>query len=159
MIDKLRMMAISQTVAELGSFRAAAKKLNLSPSVISHHVTQLATQLGLPLLYRSTRRILLTQAGHDLLAASQRMTHAAQEGLMAINRRMTEPVGKLSVTLATATAHHPWADLHLKFARAYPKVQLSMNFTDQRVGLEGSKFDMAISVFSRHLNMSIPDRH
>lgn len=154
MIDQLRMMAIFQAVAELGSFRAAARKLNLSPSVISHHVTQLEGQLGLPLLYRSTRRISLTEAGHDLLKASQRMTSAAQEGLTAMNRRVKEPSGTLAVTLNTASAHHPWADLHLKFARAYPKVQLSMNFTDERVPLEGSRFDVAIRGSNVRLNDS-----
>ena len=64
MIDQLRAMAIFQAVAELGSFRGAARKLNLSPSVISHQIshqiTQLEDQLGLPLLYRSTRRMSLT---------------------------------------------------------------------------------------------------
>lgn len=154
MIDQLRMMAIFQAVAELGSFRAAAKKLNLSPSVISHHVTQLEGQLGLPLLYRSTRRISLTEAGADLLQASQRMTNAAQEGLMAVNRRVKEPTGTLSVTLNTASAHHPWADMHLRFARAYPKVQLSMNFTDVIVPLEGSSFDVAIRGSNIGLNDS-----
>jgi len=144
MIDQLRMMAIFQAVAELGSFRSAGKKLNLSPSVISHHVTQLETQLGVALLYRSTRRISLTEAGAELLDAAQRMTGAAQEGLTAMNRRVKDPSGKLSVTLNTGSAHHPWAELHLRFARAYPKVQLSMNFTDERVPLEGSKFDVAL---------------
>ena len=154
MIDQLRLMAIFQTVAELGSFRAAAKKLNLSPSVISHHVTQLEGQLGLPLLYRSTRRISLTEAGQDLLKASQQMTSAAQAGLTAVNRRVKEPTGTLSITLNTASAHHPWAELHLSFARTYPEVQLAMNFTDERVPLEGSKFDVAIRGSNIGLNDS-----
>jgi len=74
MIDQLRTMAIFQTVAELGSFRQAAKSLNLSPSVISHHISKLEEQLGTPLLYRSTRRMSVTDAGSELLGASQRMT-------------------------------------------------------------------------------------
>ena len=45
MIDQLRAIAIFQSVAELGSFRGAASKLNLSPSVISHHITELRTPL------------------------------------------------------------------------------------------------------------------
>jgi DNA-binding transcriptional LysR family regulator len=48
MIDQLRTMAIFQTVAETGSFRQAAKNLNLSPSVISHHITKLEDELGAP---------------------------------------------------------------------------------------------------------------
>ena len=144
MIDQLRTMAIFQQVAELGSFRAAAKSLALSPSVISHHITQLEAQLGTPLLYRSTRRMSLTDAGAELLAASQQMTSAAQEGLAAINRRVKQPVGKLSITLNTSSASQPYARIYTGFARAYPKIQLSMHLTDRNVPLEGSMYDLAI---------------
>lgn len=144
MIDKLRMMAIFQTVAEAGSFRAAARQLGLSPSVISHHVSQFEAQLGLPLLYRSTRRMSLTDAGRDLLAASKRMSHAAEEGLAAIQRHTARPSGRLRMTVNTATAHHPYSRIWTGFARAYPDVQLEMNFLDARVPLEGSGFDIAI---------------
>jgi len=144
MIDQLRTMAIFQSVAELGSFRGAATKLNLSPSVISHHISQLEEHLGLPLLYRSTRRISLTDAGNDLLAASQKMTKAAQEGLAAMSRRKNQPVGKLSITTNTATAHRPFVDIYTGFAKAYPEVELSIHVSDHAVSLEGSPFDVAI---------------
>ncbi len=144
MIDQLRTMAIFQTVAELGSFRAAAKKLKLSPSVISHHVTQLEGQLGTPLLYRSTRRISLTDAGAELLRASQRMSAAAQEGLAAVNRRVEQPVGQLSITMNTASASPPFSAIYTGFSKAYPKIQLSLHVTDTSISLEGSAFDLAI---------------
>ena len=144
MIDQLRTIAIFQTVAELGSFRAAAKSLKLSPSVISHHITQLEGQLGTPLLYRSTRRMSLTDAGAELLAASQRMTLAAQEGLAAVNRRIEQPVGKLSITMNTSSATQPFCQFYTGFAKAYPKIQLSLHISDHSVQLEGSAFDLAI---------------
>ena len=144
MIDQLRTMAIFQCVAELGSFRAAAKRLKLSPSVISHHITQLEAQLGTPLLYRSTRRMSLTDAGADLLGAAQQMTAAAQEGLAAINRRIEQPVGKLSITINTSSANYPFSNFYTSFAKAYPKIELSLHMTDYSVQLEGSEFDLAI---------------
>lgn len=144
MIDQLRLMAIFQTVAELGSFRAAAKQLKLSPSVISHHVSQLEEQLGLPLLYRSTRRISLTNAGSDLLEASRRMTNAAQEGLALISRRADQPVGRLRIAASTPMTHLPFSNLVTRFSQAYPKVEMSLSISDQLESLEGSKFDVAI---------------
>ena len=144
MIDQLRTIAIFQIVAELGSFRSAAKVLKLSPSVVSHHIAQLEAQLGMPLLYRSTRRMSLTDAGVELLAASQRMTAAAQEGLAAVNRRVSQPVGKLSITINTGSASSPYANIYTGFAKAYPKIQLSLHITDTYVKLEGSEFDLAI---------------
>lgn len=154
MIDQLRMMAIFQTVAELGSFRAASKKLDLSPSVVSHHVSQLEEQLGLPLLYRSTRRISLTDAGADLLNASQKMSKAAQEGLASINRRVSQPKGRLSITINTSAARRPVCDLYTGFAKSFPDIQLSLHITDHNVNLEGSPYDLAIRGTAKGLDDS-----
>ena len=116
MIDHLRAMAIFQSVAELGSFRNAAQRLKLSPSEFSHHIVQLEDHHGLPLLNRSTRCMSLTDADADLLAACQRMSATAQEGIDAINRRIELPVGKLSITTNASMAHRPFSNLYAGFA-------------------------------------------
>ena len=63
MLDQLRALAVFAKVADLGSFRAAARALGLSPSVVSHHVRELEARLALPLVHRSTRRLALTPDG------------------------------------------------------------------------------------------------
>jgi DNA-binding transcriptional LysR family regulator len=50
MIDDLRPMAIFAAVAESGSFTAAAKKLRLTTSVVSHQVSRLEERLNVALL-------------------------------------------------------------------------------------------------------------
>ncbi|MFK7792619.1 MAG: LysR family transcriptional regulator [Devosiaceae bacterium] len=144
MIDQLRTMAIFQTVAELGSFRQAAKKLNLSASVISHHISKLEEDLGSPLLYRSTRRMSLTDAGVALLAASQRMTAAAMDGLSAVQRRASHPTGTLTIAASTPFSHSPYVETFTRFAQSYPDVHLSIQLEDRSVPLEGSSIDVAI---------------
>lgn len=144
MIDQLRTMAIFQAVAELGSFRQAAKTLNLSPSVISHHVSKLEEELGVPLLYRSTRRMSLTDAGVELLAASQRMTAAAVDGLSAVQRRAKHVTGKLTIAAATPFAQSPYVETFTRFAQTYPDVLLSIQLDEQSIPLEGSAIDVAI---------------
>lgn len=71
MIDELRSLAIFAKVVEAGSFRSAANALQLSPSVVSHHVAQLEERLGVALLYRSTRRLSLTHEGKKLFQEKQ----------------------------------------------------------------------------------------
>lgn len=154
MIDHLRTMAIFQAVAELGSFRKAAAKLNLSPSVVSHHVSKLEEELGTALLYRSTRRMSLTSEGADLLVASQCMTAAAKEGLAAIQRRAVRPTGQLRVTAATPTAHGRLAENYTRFSAAYPDVELTVHLTDSNVRLEGSEYDVAIRGWAKDLEDS-----
>jgi len=154
MIDHLRNMAIFQCVAELGSFRKAAERLNLSPSVVSHHVARLEDQLGTPLLYRSTRRMSLTEAGAELLVAAQRMSAAAADGISTLQRRADRPVGTLSVTAATPTAHRPFVENFTRFSAAFPGVHLSVHMTDSNVTLAGSGYDVAIRGWTKDLDDS-----
>lgn len=111
---------------------------------MSHHISQLEAQLGLPLLYRSTRRISLTDAGNELLAASQRMTTAAREGLSAIQSRIEQPIGRLTVTIATPGAQDPQSDIFSDFTGLYPGIHVSFHISDDNMSLEGSTFDVAI---------------
>ncbi|QIE41958.1 LysR family transcriptional regulator [Rhodobacteraceae bacterium SC52] len=158
MIDQLRTMAIFQTVAELGSFRQAAKKLNLSPSVISHHITKLEADLGAPLLYRSTRRMSLTDAGVALLAASQRMTAAAIDGLSAVQRRASHPTGTLTIAASTPFSHSPYVETFTRFAQTHPDVHLSIQLEDRSIPLEGTNIDVAIRAARTTLTIAATKR-
>lgn len=147
MIDHLRAMAIFAKVAEMGSFRAAAKALKLSPSVISHHISQLEERLDTALLYRSTRKISLTDAGTQLFEASENMLDAAQTGLNAIQKQTDQPTGRLSLAVTGAVFENPPFVDHLAgFAKRYPKIAFSISFSDQKKDLIGSSFDAAIRV-------------
>ncbi len=147
MIDHLRTMAIFQTVVEAGSFRAAAKRLDLSPSVVSHHITQLEAHLGTALLYRSTRKISLTDDGAELFSASQKMAAAAQAGLDAVHRSSDQPTGRLRVAVSGAVFENPpYIDHLIAFTKRYPKVDVAISFSDQKVDLIGSTYDAAIRI-------------
>ena len=77
MDDQLRALYIFAKTVELGSFRATAKVLRLSPSVVSYQIAQLEKQYGVALLYRSTRKLSLTHQGERVYASAQRMNMAA----------------------------------------------------------------------------------
>ena len=62
-MEDLERMAIFAHVIEAKSFSAAARRLGLSKSLVSKHVTQLEKSLGARLLNRTTRNMSLTEAG------------------------------------------------------------------------------------------------
>ena len=99
MLDQLRQIAIFAKTVDHGSFRGAARSLRLSPSVVSHHVTQLEKRLGTPLLYRSTRKLSVTPDGERLLSAAQDMIEAAETGLQDVSNQSHQPSGVLRVTV------------------------------------------------------------
>lgn len=146
MIDDLRALAIFANTVELGSFRAAAAKLGLSPSVISHHISRLEQQLGKTLLYRSTRRLSLTDDGKKLFNAAQSMLEAAERGLREITEASDEPSGNLILTLPAMFANSTLMDSIALFALRFSKVRLSIIFSDTAQELIRDGIDLAIRI-------------
>ncbi len=144
MIDKLRSIAIFSTVVDQGSFRAAAQHLDLVPSRVSQVISDLEKDLGVTLLYRSTRQLSLTQQGRILLENAHAMLAAAENGLDAINPHAAMPVGALRVSVPAFIAQTNLMDTFATFATAYPKVSLDLHFTDSRKDLIKDGFDLAI---------------
>lgn len=146
MLEHLRPLAVFARVAELGSFRAAARALSLSPSVISHHVSELERHLGLALLYRSTRRIALTPDGERLVLAAREMVDAAARGLDTLSDRSQTPAGVLRLTAPAFLAGTPFCRELAAFSRAFPNVSLTASFTDAPRDLLRDGFDLAVRI-------------
>ncbi|MFY0619710.1 LysR substrate-binding domain-containing protein [Shimia sp.] len=144
MIDKLRSIAIFATVVDQGSFRAAALHLGLAPSRISEVVSQLEKDLGVTLLYRSTRQLSLTNEGRQLNDAAKDMLGAAESGLDAISPMSKEPAGALKVTAPAFVTQTELMDSFARFASAYPKVDLDFHFSDRPSDVIRDGFDLAI---------------
>lgn len=144
MLDQLRGMAVFAKTVETGSFRAAAKALGLSPSVVSHHVSRLEASLDVVLLYRSTRRIALTDDGAKLYDAARAMMAAADGGVDSVTRRAKSPSGKLVVTAPASLARGTLMDDIAAFALAHPRVEIALSVSDVPADLLGARIDVAI---------------
>jgi len=146
MIDHLRQMAIFARVVDEGSFRAAAKDVGLAPSRISETVSELEAYLGVTLLYRTTRKITLTNEGRIFYARVVDMMRSAEAGLNELNALSLEPVGALRVSLPSFLAAGPLSTAIATFARQHPHVAFSVAYSDQPLGLIESGFDLNIRV-------------
>jgi len=144
MIDKLRSMAIFATVVDQGTFRAAAQHLGLAPSRISQAVSDLEKELGVTLLYRSTRQQSLTTEGEILHSKVGEMLQAAENGLDAINLISNAPSGELRVTAPTFVTQTRIMDSIAEFAKLNPGVDLKINFSDHSRDLIKDGFDVGI---------------
>lgn len=144
MIDRLRQMAIFAKTIDHGSFRGAARELKLSPSVVSHHISQLEEHLGVALIYRTTRKLTLTREGERLLTATQNMLDAVEGELLELTASANEPSGELCLTAPSVLSHSPFTQLIARFMADYPRIRLSLDFSDTRKELIGGGFDIAI---------------
>jgi DNA-binding transcriptional LysR family regulator len=146
MLDDLKPLAIFAKVAELGSFRAAARACALSASVVSHHVSELEQRLAVPLLYRSTRRLALTADGEQLLASARAMVDAASRGLDAVTGRAAAPSGRLRITAPAFFAETAFPDDLAAFVAAHPRVELAASFSEAPRDLLRDGLDLALRI-------------
>ncbi len=144
MFDKLRAMAIFAETIKQGSFRGAATSFELSPSVVSYQITQLEQELACILIYRSTRKLSLTEDGKKLYHYAQQMLSAAEQGINSLNKEKPQPIGKLSLSLPSALTKSPITNKLAEFSNLYPKVSLNIQYTDVRQNIIAQGIDLAI---------------
>lgn len=144
MINHLRALAVFAKTVQHGSFRAAARDLELSPSVVSHHISQLEEQLGVALLYRSTRTLALTRDGERLIGAAQAMVTAAESGIKAVLDHASGLSGELHVTVPAVLAQSPIAEKIAGFLKAHPNVRILIDYSDERRNVIAEGIDVAI---------------
>ncbi len=144
MIDSYRGLAVFVAVADAGSLSAAGRRLKLSTSVVSHHLSRLETRMGTALFFRSTRSMSLTAEGHAALAPARRMVAAGEQALDALSVGSDEPVGALYITMPAWGERTRLRQKLWEFARAYPMVAISLQSSDVQTDLIKEGFDLAI---------------
>jgi DNA-binding transcriptional LysR family regulator len=148
-MNRLDAMYLFVRVAELGSFSAAAQRLDVARSVVTRQIAALEEHLGAKLMVRSTRRLALTSAGTAYLEKCRvilDMVEAAEADVM--EERLT-PRGTLRIGLPLSYGLKRLAPLLLDFSQRYREVGLEMDFTDRQLNLIEEGFDLSIRITSR----------
>lgn len=131
------------SVAESGSFSAAAEALNVSSSHVSRAVSDLENQLQAPLFFRSTRQVTLTDTGRSLLPQCARLVLERDE-IYAMAAGSGEPQGELRITCATSIGEYFVAPIVQRYASQYPRVLIHLDLTNRLVDLIAENYDIAI---------------
>ncbi|MGQ6091487.1 LysR family transcriptional regulator, partial [Serratia sp. IR-2025] len=90
-------MAVFVQVVESGSFSAAARKLDTSPSAVSRSVARLEQALALQLLHRTTRKLRLSESGEEAYAHCRTLLAAAAGGMAIGGGGAPGPPGNVTV--------------------------------------------------------------
>ncbi len=142
-MDEYRGLAVFVAVHEAGSFSGAGRRLKLSTSVVSHHISKLEAKVGASLFFRSTRSLSLTPEGQTILQAARAMVNAADEALDLLTETSEQPAGALRLTLPALGERSPLHRSILRFVRAHPMVAVSMHTSEYPVDLVKEGFDLA----------------
>jgi DNA-binding transcriptional LysR family regulator len=137
-------MAAFARVVEAGSFTAAARDLGLSTPVVSKRIGQLEHELGTRLLYRTTRKLSLTEAGTAFYQHCARLVEEAKLAEEAVAQLNDAPRGLLRVTAPVTLGAYQVAPIIPSFLARYPEVNIDMVLNDRIVDLAEEGFDLAI---------------
>lgn len=145
MIEDVRYLIVFAKVAETGSFSAGAKALGLSTAATSQYVSKLERNLGIPLFYRSTRRLSLTFQGAQVLQTAQEMLRLYQDGIVQLK---TQPSAsrKLRITMPAVLVRSQLMERISDFIRGQPGLEISVSCSDTRYDIIGESFDLALRI-------------
>lgn len=132
------------TAVEQGSFTKAAETLGCSKSYLSKQVSQLEKALGIQLLYRTTRRISLTEAGRTYLDYCKQLKETLSEAERMVSGLRQEVSGKLRITAPNTFAHTYMAEMLMAFRQRYPALDIEFDVSRRQHDLIAEGFDAAI---------------
>ncbi|WED24996.1 LysR family transcriptional regulator [Vibrio sp. JC009] len=129
---------------ELGSFSKAAEHVSLTKSVISKRITRLEQDLGVQLIYRTTRKLTLTEAGKIFFNHAReihRSVQYAEEELQGLGESLS---GTIRVTVPTISGELILPQAVAEFCAKYPDIKVHMDLDNRFVDLIEEGYDLAI---------------
>ncbi|MAN46068.1 MAG: LysR family transcriptional regulator [Alphaproteobacteria bacterium] len=141
-MDNLGALNVFVQAADARSFTVAGRQLGVSSSAVGKAVARLEERLGVRLFHRSTRAITLTPEGSLFLERCRRIFCEMEAAELELSQRHAHPSGVLKVSLPlVGMLMMPTLST---FMRAWPEIELDLDFTDRLVDVIQEGFDAVI---------------
>ena len=137
-------MILFVQVVEEGSFSRVAEKLSLTNSVVSKRIARLEENLNTQLLYRTTRKLSLTDAGRALYNKAKIAKSAFQEAENAVTGYGEDMKGHIRITMPVVSANFIFSESIAEFCKQHPEVSVELQITNRLVDLIEEGFDLAL---------------
>ncbi len=131
-------------VAENESFTQASRKLAISTAQVSRQVSALEKRLNIKLLYRTTRKVSLTEEGHVFYQHCRNILDGLDTAERAITNLQSKPQGKIKLTVPVTYGEQYILPLVNDFIKLYPEVCVFAFLSNQQVNLIDEGYDLAI---------------
>jgi DNA-binding transcriptional LysR family regulator len=131
-------------VVDSGSFSGAAKRLDVSKSLVSRKISQLERHLGTQLLFRTTRRLHPTDAGHELFLKCERLFNSLEEAEQAVLNLEDVPRGHLRIVCTDILGERYISLAAARFSTLYGELKIDVHVTSRLVDLIGEGYDLAV---------------
>jgi DNA-binding transcriptional LysR family regulator len=146
-MDRFTSLTAFVRVVENGGFSAAARRLNMSTTMVSNHVQALEDRLGVRLLNRTTRKVSLTEIGKAYYDRSTQILADLEQADDIAGALQSTPRGTLRIHIATHMVPFV-APVVAEFLSTYPEVKVDLRMGETNVDLIEEGFDIALRMTS-----------
>jgi DNA-binding transcriptional LysR family regulator len=145
-MDRLEAMRTFTTVAHLGSFAEAARRLRLSPSVVTRSIARLEDQIGLTLLIRTTRSLRLTERGKVYLENCRQILADIDDAERQARGENAEPRGLLKIAAPILFGRLHVLPVINRVLQMHRALSIQLSLSDRNAQLVDEGVDVAIRI-------------
>ena len=144
--ENMQGLVLFSHINRLGSLSAAAQLLGMSRSSVSKQLAALERRIGSRLFNRTTRKIVLTDVGRQVLQEAHKVELALQTIEHISEDSQSEISGSLKVSCASAQGRVHLVPLLTQFLARYPKIEVNLQLDDRFVDMVAENIDISIRV-------------
>ena len=145
-MDRLAAMSTFMAAVETGSLSAASRKLGMPLATVSRKVAELEAYLRTRLLNRTSRRLVLTDAGQSYVAACRRILADIDEAEQTALDEYKSPRGSLAITAPVVFGRLHVLPVALEFLKTYPEIDIQLTLADRVSNLLEDHVDLALRI-------------
>jgi DNA-binding transcriptional LysR family regulator len=145
-MNKLKAMAIFVKIVDSGTLNSAAEKLSISQSSVVRALASLEDELGVQLIYRTTRRLTLTEEGRDYCQRCRHILLEIEDAENALTQRQITPSGKIRITAPMTFGRLHLGPIIHEFLDTFPGTEVELLLLDRVVDLIEEGMDIALRI-------------
>jgi DNA-binding transcriptional LysR family regulator len=139
-------MSAFVAVAKARGFSAAAREIGVPLATLNRRVVDLERDMGVRLLQRSTRQVVLTDVGQHFFVTCERILEELREAKEAATGEYRAPRGVLTITAPMGFGRLYLQPVALEFLTAFPDINLKLLLVDRVVHLVEENIDLALRI-------------
>ncbi|QTK81753.1 LysR family transcriptional regulator yafC [Agrobacterium tumefaciens] len=151
-------MLVFQRVVEAGSFSQAARSLLMTPSTVSKLISRIESRLGVRLLERSTRQLVLTEEGQIYYEKSAELLAGFAEVERELTRGAASASGTIRVNASVAFGVLGLEPVLPALWESHPNIIVDLSLSDEMTDLYRDRTDVAFRVGSLQDSTAIARR-
>jgi DNA-binding transcriptional LysR family regulator len=145
-MDRLEAMSLFAAIVDGGSLSSAGRRLNVPLATVSRKLLELEAHLKTRLITRSTRKLVLTDAGRDYLAACRQILEQVDEAEQAAAGAYAKVRGQLVVAAPVVFGRLHVLPVVAEFLEQHSEVDIQLRLGDRNVHLIEEHVDVALRI-------------